>query len=911
MYRHNVERMLTFPISPPLYFITESMHDSIHLDAESKPAISHVHPVGWNRRSSQHMYANILYLSRAAKLRKWRRQSRSNSLPNIPINEKAPAAAKIPEPTEEQPRGSNRISVPASLPRHIQREMRSSNAAWQQQTDVLTPTILVSSYEGESYADMPRSGDWSKAWKDVGGIPWVDWVEEYTKMKDAELQRRKSIESTSSSVNAASDADASNPRSSFTENDLDTLMEDVQDESSSASQKSQDNILDRMLIPWWSSVKNNVQRTLHRRRPSGALAVSSPLDTHITSSDGFPSMTQRRMSNLASKDDSDSTAKARHRYQLSLDLDNIQNVFSARLSSAAVDKPVPKPKDVVANDVSSSSPSPVTKPQQHVSIQTPVNPNVQNSVPTSVGLQRMFSYTPGLAPFSYGSSVSPNSYDLSISQSLSSRGSPSSDEQKGSASLTSFFGMGNGGSGLSTPEEYSGTGQKLDAEDKVSSTTIRIRHTIKSRLEYAKKVCDAELRLIIDGLNEYVERGLQYVEDVDEVLEHGVVSPDSDELEEEESMEPIQMEEPTGRPNLRITTTDLVPPSPVGSSPSTSPSMTRKRNLQISLHGIDESEEALLALERSDEDSSSDQEQLKELTEQLKQELHGANYNDEAVQEQTVHPIAPNVGTLTPSDSMPAHLSHVNSRLTLISEDSYLPTPFILTLQDLISLAQSVLDMPLDTFLENSGTCAEVVSRIQELGTKWDENPRWPCREWYVRLLLGVAALNRVVEWWEAERGFWANSFTLSTSSSQPPAKGTQNDESTDAVFESDRGGDLRRRSSGASSNWSSTYVPSTGRGETIIEEQSETEQDDFEEQRSTATGTPLSSGSETIMMNKRLSEQLDFADSRSDFNDQKNDSDQLQLDAQRGQNTTIVMELSLSTVEVRYLSPVWQLVVG
>jgi serine/threonine-protein kinase RIM15 len=339
--------------------------------------------------------------------------------------------------------------------------------------------------------------------------------------------------------------------------------------------------------------------------------------------------------------------------------------------------------------------------------------------------------------------------------------------------------------------------------------------------------------------------------------------------------------------------------------------MTRKRNLQISLHGIDESEEALLALERSDDDSSSDQEQLKELTEQLKQELHGANYNDEAVQEQTEHPIAPNVGTLTPSDSMPAHLSHVNSRLTLISEDSYLPTPFILTLQDLISLAQSVLDMPLDTFLENSGTCAEVVSRIQELGTKWDENPRWPCREWYVRLLLGVAALNRVVEWWEAERGFWANSFTLSTSSSQPPAKGTQNDESTDAVFESDRGGDLRRRSSGASSNWSSTYVPSTGRGETIIEEQSETEQDDFEEQRSTATGTPLSSGSETIMMNKRLSEQLDFADSRSDFNDQKNDSDQLQLDAQRGQNTTIVMELSLSTVEVRYLSPVWQLVVG
>ena len=28
-------------------------------------------------------------------------------------------------------------------------------------------------------------------------------------------------------------------------------------------------------------------------------------------------------------------------------------------------------------------------------------------------------------------------------------------------------------------------------------------------------------------------------------------------------------------------------------------------------------------------------------------------------------------------------------------------------------------------------------------------------RSWYIRLLLAVAGLSRVVEWWEAERGFW------------------------------------------------------------------------------------------------------------------------------------------------------------
>jgi hypothetical protein len=894
------------------------MHDSIHLDAESKPAVSHIQTPAWNRRISQHMYANILFLSRAAKLRKWKRHSRSSSLPNLPTIEKASAKTSEPAksvepvkgpepPADEISRGSNRIPIPANLPRHIQREMRSSSAWQHPPSDVLKPTILVSSYESEVFGESSRPGDWSKGWKDVGGIPWVDWVEEYRKVKDAEVQRRKSMEIASTSLNPGTDADSSNPRASFTENDLDTFMDEPDDNAS--SEKSDENILDRMLIPWWSSIKNNVQQTLHRQWPSGALAVYPPASPTMAAHDKFPSMTQRRMSNLASQDDSD--AKAKHRYQLSLDLDDIRNIFSAHLTSAAVAEKStapPKTQDQPTSDSPSNSSSPINLPQRQS--QSPVvNPTLQSSGPSSVSLQRMFSYTPGLAPFSYGSAASPHSYNAGISPSLSSQGYSKDDDPKGQSSLTAFFGMG--GSGLSTPEEYAGSGPKLDGENTASPTTIRIRHTIKSRLEYAKKVCDAELRLIIDGLNEYVERGLQYVEDVDEVLEHGVASPDSDELEEEEHMDSSHNEDSPSQPDVHNFSTDhVVPPSPMGGSTATSPSTVRKRSLQISLQGIDEGEEAFLGSERSDDDSGSDQEQLKELTEQLKQELHGSNYQDEMPNLQSPQTSMPNMGTLTPSDSMPNHLSHVNSRLTLISEDSYLPTPFILTLQDLISLAQSVLDTPLDTFLENSGTCAELVSRIQELGAKWDENPRWPCREWYVRLLLGVAALNRVVEWWEAERGFWANSFTLTPSDTQ--AKSTQNEDGSESGFENERAPDYRRRSSGASSTWSSNYMlPPARNSGTIIEEESETEPDEYEEQRTHATATPLSSGSETIMMNKRHSEQIDSTDSRSEFNDQKNDSDQLQLDAQRGQNNTIVMELSLSTVEVRYLSPVWQLVVG
>lgn len=888
------------------------MHDSIHIDADSNPAVSHFQTGGWNRRVSQQMYANILYLSRAAKLRKWKRHSRSSSLPNLNISEKA--ASKAVEQAEEPSRSSQRASITAGLPRHIQREMKSSSS-WQHGShDVMTPTILVSSYDSETYNDLHRSGEWSKGWKDVGGIPWVDWVDEYQRLKDAELQRRMSLEvSSNASTSVSSDVASDDPRASFTENDLDTFMED----HNRRNHKSDENFFDRLLIPWWSSVKSNVQQTLHRKRPSGAFAVAPLSQTVATAFNEFPSMTQRRISNLVNNDDSESNAIARHRYQLSLDLHDIRNVFPGHFSNtggvpgagvttatpAATEKQVIERKDHAYTSSPPVLPSPVSIPQRQQLLSNQHPTTSQSSVPSSVGLQRMFSYTPGLAPFSYGSSVSSHGFDSSVSPSLSSHGSPVSEDQK-SSSLTAFFGMG--GSALSTPEDYAANNQKLDADDKVSPTTIRIRHTIKSRLEYAKKVCDAELRLIIDGLNEYVERGLQYVEDVDEVLEHGVTSPDSDELEEEEAVGHIHEDSPAQTDVQNATDTAIPPTMPTTAAPSPAPAMSRsKRNMQISLHGIDESEEALLAFERSDEDDGSDQEQLKELTEQLKQELQGSSYSEEATISANVHSGLPTVGTLTPSDSVPAHLSHVNSRLTLISEDSYLPTPFILTLQDLISLAQSVLDMPLDTFLENSGTCAELVSRIQALGVKWDENPRWPCREWYVRLLLGVAALNRVVEWWEAERGFWANSFTLSAPKSIP------GDDINDGDFDSDRTGDTRRRSSGASSNWSSSYMLPSARGETIIEEQSETEPDDFEEQRSSAMATPLSSGSETIMMNKRSSEQMDVSDVQSDFNDQKNDSDQLQLDAERGQNTTIVMELSLGTVEVRYLSPVWQHVVG
>ncbi|CAG8579485.1 10890_t:CDS:2 [Paraglomus occultum] len=96
-----------------------------------------------------------------------------------------------------------------------------------------------------------------------------------------------------------------------------------------------------------------------------------------------------------------------------------------------------------------------------------------------------------------------------------------------------------------------------------------------------------------------------------------------------------------------------------------------------------------------------------------------------------------------------------NSRLALISEDSYRATPFIEALQELIAAAQSILDTSLSDLLTNPTHCEDIVRKVQQQGRHWDDNPDWPCRRYYVTLLLALADLTRLVRLWEAEKGFW------------------------------------------------------------------------------------------------------------------------------------------------------------
>lgn len=69
-------------------------------------------------------------------------------------------------------------------------------------------------------------------------------------------------------------------------------------------------------------------------------------------------------------------------------------------------------------------------------------------------------------------------------------------------------------------------------------------------------------------------------------------------------------------------------------------------------------------------------------------------------------------------------------------------------LQEIITVATEMLDTPISSLTARPGSCAEFIQRVQQIGKAWDENPELACRGWYVQLLLAVAGLSRVAEWY-------------------------------------------------------------------------------------------------------------------------------------------------------------------
>ena len=98
--------------------------------------------------------------------------------------------------------------------------------------------------------------------------------------------------------------------------------------------------------------------------------------------------------------------------------------------------------------------------------------------------------------------------------------------------------------------------------------------------------------------------------------------------------------------------------------------------------------------------------------------------------------------------------SAINHRSSRILVDDPVD-PIMTALYEIISVATDVTDMTVAQLTAQTKNCESIVQRVQNIGKAWDDHPDWHGRNWYVQVLLAVASLSRVVEWWEAEKQFW------------------------------------------------------------------------------------------------------------------------------------------------------------
>lgn len=240
---------------------------------------------------------------------------------------------------------------------------------------------------------------------------------------------------------------------------------------------------------------------------------------------------------------------------------------------------------------------------------------------------------------------------------------------------------------------------------------------------------------------------------------------------------------------------------------------------------------------------------------------------------------------MPPVPAVPAHLqtsqSSGHASPTRHGSDSQGASPFVSTLQAIITVATEVLDTNVTNLIQRPGICTEFIARVQAIGRAWDDNADWPCRGYYVQLLLAVAALSRVVEWWEAEKGFW---------------KFDDNDDGDDTepimfinkVAHEGSGGAARSRS-----NSSARHLDPA---KTFLH----------------ASPLDIDLGDRPIMPATESQQRLSVtAPKPQDASQAQTDAQDLKTAVEEVRNATILMELSLQDELFHYLSPVWQDVVG
>ncbi|KAI7830233.1 hypothetical protein BC939DRAFT_407070 [Gamsiella multidivaricata] len=719
-------------------------------------------------------------------------------------------------------------------------------------------------------------------------IIWVDWLEEYQAEKQARLMRLKdkslspalslSVSPPSSGqgvrgdVRSMSILSGTSPVSPSSAGSLSPtarrskaphgLRIDSRSPSgvSISSQKSQQSLkggLGPKLVNWWKSVRRKSMSLVHPRK-----SIDSP---------ALPGESSK--------------SKARDSTPLP-DMEPKQG-HAEPASSSSSPPPHPLKESFVSHSLfekpSNSKPGPLV-------LTTALNPT-ETSPTKSTATRTSPREKPGL------------SIQVNMSPSLVRRGSVMVRTSSFSAGINS----------ANAPE---GSPQQAGPE--------RSNKTIRSMLEQYKAECDEEMRKIIDGLNEYVEKGLNYVEDLDNMPDFSAQQLDQNEVEEIEGWienSQMEMEEDDATQELdNDREFDSVNDQALYEDDKTPRTDYTSEHQEFSEGYFPEvsdsespiaEERKLRSMRDSGEWSPSPSWNGGSIPLHRKIARDGRQRSHSRVSSLSRRPnsnagYSPN----TPLNASPS------ANVTLISEDSYQPTPFILTLQELISVAQLMLDTPLKTILDNKGACTNFVTKLQVIGKAWDYNRNWPCRAWYVKALLAVAGLARVVQWWEAERNHWMQSANISIKTKDASRPTSIHVNKQDPVIQStiqpaDQNSNAQKLGKDVfaddekSSDQDTPFLSHPKAvGAATQEDMANTSAADMDVDTTKDEEDLVSMDVLASLLEKDTDEQVRLT---------KEDILQLKREAERGQSKNVVMELSLDMddIMILYLSPSWTELLG
>jgi hypothetical protein len=489
----------------------------------------------------------------------------------------------------------------------------------------------------------------------------------------------------------------------------------------------------------------SLSRPLDRLRlvPAGALAPSARVDMSSTSM-GPPRLRERTMS--ASDTESETTRDTRRRNpQLSLNLGPSFNTMT-------------KPKGLMPG---------ATRPEANRARTTSSQLLTDSSSPTSASALSQSFYSPSLPPTSVSATPASLHGVTSIGPGFTPGFSPMWDQTPGLVPV-------------STAPEVRGllrsAASQTPLSTKATASTFSmhtVRRHIKSRLTMAKDSCDKELRKIVQGITAHVEVELHkeaigaavpfdegafgdLVGDIDGPYgPYGAYSSTFDLDSESEALADVDAGEEAGHTDSDGGTSRPPSRSRDLSSPTLAPGGHLSRRLSVNNRArIDSPRRQSLAHRQRHLTGSSKGADLSTYSLGDSQALALSQSRSSANSSRS------NSRSRSPLPPMDRNVS-LGSRSPARSSKSHVPSAglaqssFILLLQDIITVATEILDTPISQLTSGAGGCAEYIQRVQQIGKAWDDNPELACRGWYVQLLLAVAGLSRVVEWWEAERGFW------------------------------------------------------------------------------------------------------------------------------------------------------------